>query len=454
MTDQHTNDELQPERLGLLAEYAGPDELIDAARQATDDGYTKVEAYAPFAIIGIDDALKAKGTILPWIVLCCGLTGLCVALAMQCYMNGIEGPWWFSGYAYNISGKPLFSLPAFIPVTFEVIILLSAFGSFFGMILLNKLPKLSNPLFRNERFSSVTTDGFFLFVEADDPKYAEAETSAYLTSIGATAVEGIDSETEGHTVPAFIHMIGALATTAALLPVFYLWAVSSTTSETPRISLFYDMETQAKAKPQTAFSFSDGRAMRKNVTGTIARGGLREEVEYLEGYTPEINVADSNRIQAQFVSDSDNTTIPQEEPEPNWVDGFPEQILKLDAELKPFMDRGQQRYNIYCATCHGLAGDGDGLITQRAMSLIDKNNWILPTNLHSERILKQPNGKLYHTISYGIRKMPGYHTQISPEDRWAIVLYVRALQRTRTATREEIPAEELKKLDDKLKSAK
>lgn len=445
MTDQHHNDDPQapePQPLGLLAQYAGPDDLIDAARQVTDDGYRRVESFAPFAIIGIDEALKAKKTILPWIVLCIGLCGGAFGLAMQVYMNGTGGSWWFAGYPYTISAKPLLSIPAFMPVTFELIILSSAFASFFGMILLNGLPKLSNPLFRNERFSSATSDGFFLFVEADDPKYAEAETSAFLSSVGATAVERIDSEVEGHTVPGVIHMAGALGLTIALLPPFWLWAVSSGTTSTPRISLFYDMEDQAKAKPQTHYAlFADGRAMRRNVEGTVARGWLREDAEYHLGYTPDEGFADARRVKAMLVADTDAAApeTPAEEPEPDWIKDFP---LPVTMEL---MDRGEQRFNIYCSTCHGLGGDGDGLITQRAMDL-GQGTWILPTSIHTEAVIDQPDGRIYNTITNGIRNMPGYKAQISTEDRWAIVLYLRALQRSRAATVDDVPPEELDNL--------
>ena len=108
--------------------------MIVAAEKVTDAGYKKVEAYAPFAVIGIDEALKAKKTILPWIVFCMGLSGCLIGITMQCYMNGMEGSWWLAGYEFLISGKPFFSIPAFIPVTFELTILLSAFGAFFGML--------------------------------------------------------------------------------------------------------------------------------------------------------------------------------------------------------------------------------------------------------------------------------------------------------------------------------
>ena len=470
MSETNPNDApTQPKRLGMLAQFAGPDELIEAAEKTTDAGYQRVEAFAPFAVLGIDEALKQKGTILPWIVFFMGLTGLFGGLGMQLYMNGVEGAWWLSGYDYPISAKPSFSVPAFIPVTFECIILLSAFGSFFGMLILNKLPRLSNPLFRSERFADVTTDGFFLFVEADDPKYADAETEAFLSSIGSTGVEAIDEEAEGHAVPGMIYLVGAaLACIAALPPLYIYYSWASPTSSLPRISFFKDMEAQAKFKAQTATSlFDDGRAARPPVPGTVARGSGMDDTRLYYGIEPEGGVAsllgadglvfaaanNGGKVPARFVSDDApdseapaDAEAPAEEaaePEPNWVTEFPDS-LKLDPA---FMDRGEQRFNIHCAACHGLAGNGDGLVSQRAVK-VSGATWTPPTSLHVDAVVDQPVGKLFNTITNGVRKMPGYKEHIAPEDRWAIILYVKALQRSQAATAEDLPKDKLRELSN------
>ncbi len=123
-----------------------------------------------------------------------------------------------------------------------------------------------------------------------------------------------------------------------------------------------------------------------------------------------------------------------EEPEPNWVREFP---LEVTEEL---MRRGQDRFNIYCAACHGQMGAGNGLSSLRALEL-QQGTWIPPTSLHAEHVVEQPVGQIYHTIKHGIRKMPAYGSQILPEDRWAIVLYVRALQRSQNATLQDVPAD-------------
>ncbi len=110
------------------------------------------------------------------------------------------------------------------------------------------------------------------------------------------------------------------------------------------------------------------------------------------------------------------------------------------------MQRGRQRYDIYCATCHGLAGDGDGMTSQLAFQR-EEPKWIRPLALHSSAVREQAVGQLFQTISNGVRTMPSYGSQIPVEDCWAIVLYVRALQRSRHAAMEDVPEERRKHLE-------
>lgn len=451
MSSEHEQPEpVEAKTLGLLAEFPGPDELVAAAAKTTDAGYRRVEAFSPFPIHGIDEALKARKTILPWLVFLSGLTGCLIAIAMQYYMNASPEGWWpFSGYQYRISGKPYFSLPANIPVTFELIILLSSFGSFFGMWALNGLPRLSNPLFRSERFSTATSHGFFLWVDAKDSKFAEDAAGSHLESIGATAVEPILEETEGRDVPGLIYSIGAVGAAIALVPPLWVAAAAGESNQ-PRLSIWWGMDYQPKYKAQTLTSeqlFADGRAMRVAVPGTVARGSLTDDLRYYRGIEREAEqVADRSGAKTRFVNFLQQDAAPEgaaedAPPEPDWATQIPEQV-----EITPeTMDRGQQRFNIYCATCHGLGGDGDGLITQRAMAL-EQGTWVTPTSLHTDDVRKQPLGKLFGTITNGVRRMPGYARQITVADRWAIVMYVKALQRQRAAEESDVPEDKLEAL--------
>jgi mono/diheme cytochrome c family protein len=116
-----------------------------------------------------------------------------------------------------------------------------------------------------------------------------------------------------------------------------------------------------------------------------------------------------------------------------WARTFPKQVEPSD-EL---MQRGNQRFGIYCTPCHGQLGDGNGMITQRAQDI--GQVWVPPTNIADERLHRQPVGQLFNTVSRGLRNMPAYGAQIEPMDRWAIVMYVRALQRSRHANLSDLP---------------
>ncbi len=117
-----------------------------------------------------------------------------------------------------------------------------------------------------------------------------------------------------------------------------------------------------------------------------------------------------------------------------FTDEFPVPVTEA------LLARGQERYDIFCATCHGLAGAGDGMIHRRAEQLA-QGTWTPPTDLATETVVGRPHGHIYNSIANGIRNMPAYGHQITVEDRWAIVAYVRALQRARNATLDDVPEE-------------
>ncbi|MEX1122147.1 MAG: DUF3341 domain-containing protein [Balneolales bacterium] len=170
---------------GLLAEYKNPAELMHAAGKVAEAGYQKFDAYSPFPIHGMDQAMKMKDSKLGWIVLIHGIMGLLIGLGLQVLTQSVL-------YAHNVAGKPFLNLPAFIPVTFEITVLLSAFGAFFGMFYLNNLPKLHKPLFNSDNFAKATDDGFFICIESDDKLFSEADTEKLLQDAGALNIEKIE----------------------------------------------------------------------------------------------------------------------------------------------------------------------------------------------------------------------------------------------------------------------
>jgi hypothetical protein len=171
---------------GVLAEFGTPAELYRACERVRDAGFTRWDAHTPFPVHGLDKAMGLKRSPLPWIVLVLGLTGAAAGMALQ---------WWVHTRAYPlvISGKPFFSWPAFIPVTFEVAILFAALGAVFGMFGLNRLPMHHHPLFRSRVFERVTDDAFFISIESWDPRFDPTATEALLESMGARRVELLES---------------------------------------------------------------------------------------------------------------------------------------------------------------------------------------------------------------------------------------------------------------------
>jgi Protein of unknown function (DUF3341) len=182
------------ETVAVLAEYDTVDAVMAAADKVRKAGYSRWDVHSPFPIHGIDPIVGIKPTILPWIVLICGTTGMLTGLFLTHYTMAteIKALGQFAGYPYLISGKPLLSTPAYIPPIFELTILFSAFGAVFGMLLLNNLPMLYNPLFRNHRFKRATDDRFFVVIETSDPKYEEAQTVKLLRSTKPLALERVE----------------------------------------------------------------------------------------------------------------------------------------------------------------------------------------------------------------------------------------------------------------------
>jgi hypothetical protein len=168
----------------ILAEFRNPKELTDVAKKMVNSGYSKFDTFSPFPIHGMDKAMNLKKSKLGWIVLVHGILGFTLAVGMMYYMSVID-------YPLNISGKPFFNAPAWVPITFELTVLLSAFGAVFGMFFLNGLPKLHNPLFNVERFKKATDDGFFACIEADDDLFEAEKVKTLFLEAGATHIDEV-----------------------------------------------------------------------------------------------------------------------------------------------------------------------------------------------------------------------------------------------------------------------
>ena len=170
---------------GLLAEFDTPTQLVDAANKIREAGYKKTDAFSPFPLHEIDEALGIKRSILPFLVLGGGIVGLMTGIGLQVFTHVID-------YQIIVGGRPHFSLPSFIPISFEMTILLAAFTAVFGMILLNGLPQPYHPVFNVPRFALATREKFFLLIESKDAKFDYDETKSFMETLNAQEVFDVE----------------------------------------------------------------------------------------------------------------------------------------------------------------------------------------------------------------------------------------------------------------------
>ncbi|MDP7070664.1 MAG: DUF3341 domain-containing protein [Phycisphaerales bacterium] len=184
MVDSHSKAEVW----GLAAQFSTPAGISEAAKKVREAGYRWFDCHVPFPVHGLDKAMGVPYTVLPVIVFFGGLTGLCLAIFLQVFTNSLEVDIWaivsVVGYQFEVSGKPLISTPAFVPVAFELTVLLAALTCVSFMLFLNKLPCLYHPVLKSPKLKRITDDRFVLVIEARDPEFARSTTEALLESLG------------------------------------------------------------------------------------------------------------------------------------------------------------------------------------------------------------------------------------------------------------------------------
>jgi mono/diheme cytochrome c family protein len=212
-------------------------------------------------------------------------------------------------------------------------------------------------------------------------------------------------------MPRFVSSALIVLAVLAVLPFACIYTARVSQSPLPRIHLIQGMDNQHRYKSQQMNPlFADTRESRPPVPGTIAQGRLEEDDGLAKGMR-----------------------------DTKWIETFP---MPVTAGL---LERGQERFAIYCSPCHGLAGRGDGIVAIRADRL-QEGTFVPPTSLQDATVLARPVGHLFNTITNGIRTMPSYGSQIPVHDRWAIVGYVRALQRSAHTPADKLPADERARL--------
>ena len=368
--------------------FEKPNDIIHAAAKVAASGYTKFDVHSPYPVHGMDETMQLKPTRLGRATFVFGAVGTLTALLMIWWMSDID-------YKSIIGGKPFFSIAPSIPITFELTILLGAlFTMFFMLVIFNKLPWNNNPLLYTEYMKRVSSDRFGVTVFANDINFNESEVIKLFEELGSKDISLINrfavEESNVKTPIIDFKFIGLLAVIAVVVAGVTYFTLNFVLFQTP----FDFMWSQPKVLPQTPSTFfADGYSMRIPVEGTVARGFIPYEYKGL----PDSLV----KLLSNPLSVNEN-------------------VLKL----------GEKRFDTYCSPCHGYYGKGDSRL---------RGQFPNPPSLHTDKVRNWSDGSIYHVITNGQNIMPAYDKQINQDDRWAIVHYIRVLQRSLDAKDEDIP---------------
>lgn len=367
---------------GIAATFKTPDEIINAAKKVTSSGFVEFDVNTPYPVHGMDSAMKIKPSKLGFVTLVTGLAGASIALLFMYWTMSVN-------YPLVIGGKPFFALPAFIPVTFELTVLLATVSTVIAMIaLFFRLPDNKHPLHDTEYMKSVSADKYGIVIESTDAKFDEAAVTDFLKKLNPLKIEVIYyPEEESYPIfqPKFIMLLAVIAVVVSGGTYLML-------NKLLYITPFNWMMEQDKLNPQHSSElFSDGYGMRTPVEGTVAKG-----------FIPYPYMGQTN---------------------PTEVLSNPFLPTKENIEL------GKGKYFTYCSPCHGYFADGDSRL---------RGQFPNPPTLHSNRAREFSDGMIYHIITNGQNVMPSYASQITREERWAIVNYVRVLQRAKNASESDL----------------
>jgi len=371
------------ETFAVLGLFDSADALMEAIPKVRAKALGRVEAYTPYPVHGLDEALGLRRSPLGGMVLVMGVLGVLTALLFQ---------WWMSAVDYPLvtGGKDPSSWQAFVPIMFEIMVLFATFTAGLGMLLLlNRLPHWGHPVLQSQAIRGITRDRFALAVEADGA-FDPASARSALADAGALEIEVLPVPAAGPMFTAsFIQRsLAGIAAACVVSGSLLYWAIKLM----PVLPPMVHMENQPKLDPQESSTFfKDGHGMQLPVAGTVARGFLPFAMT-----TPEQSA------------------------------GLVNPLPRTPAVLA----RGRAQYQVHCAVCHGVLGDGVPTLTAAYGAK--------PANLHTPAIRAYSDGTLYGTIVLGKNAMPSYAADMAVDDRWAVVHYVRALQRALNAKDEDV----------------
>ena len=177
--------QLSPALYGIMAEFAQPEQLLNAAQRAYEAGYRKMDAYSPYAVKGVAEAIGFQKTRVPLVVLIGGIIGAATGYVMQWYSAALD-------YPLNVGGRPLHSWPAFVPITFELSVLFAAIAGLLGMLWMNGLPRPYHPIFNAPEFKLASQTRFFLCIESEDARFRPEEVRKFLLALNPVSISEVE----------------------------------------------------------------------------------------------------------------------------------------------------------------------------------------------------------------------------------------------------------------------
>ena len=375
---------LSDKAYAVLGIFDTPNALMQAIPKARAAQLGTVEAYTPYPIHGIDEALGLRRSPLGGMVLVMGILGALTAFGFQYWISAID-------YPIVTGGKAANSWEAFIPIMFEVTVLFATFTAGLGMLLLlNKLPFFGHPVLSSKSITGITRDRYALAIEAEGGGFDSAAAAQALKDAGAVEIEVLPAPDRSPflTSDFILRTLGGILTACVVagLAMFFI------TKWFPLLKPMVYMQDQPRLNVQKPSSFfKDGHGMQQPVAGTVARGHLP------------------------------TATGPQEA-SASLVNPLP--------QTKDVFALGRKAYLNRCEACHGAVGNGQGSMTAAYGGK--------PANLQAQQFRDYPDGKIYWAIVNGKNAMPSHAAYLSDRERWAVVHYVRALQRAQNAKDEDL----------------
>jgi mono/diheme cytochrome c family protein len=368
----------------VLGVFDTPNALMQAIPKARAAKLGTVEAYTPYPIHGIDEALGLRRSPLGGMVLVMGVLGALTAFGFQYWISAID-------YPIITGGKAAGSWEAFIPIMFEVTVLFATFTAGLGMLLLlNKLPFFGHPVLSSKAITGITRDRYVLAIEAEEEGFNSTAAAQILKEAGAVEIEILPAPDRSPflTSDFILRTLGGIfvACVVAGLAMFFV------TKWFPLLAPMKYMQDQPRLNAQKGSTFfKDGHGMQMPVPGTVARGHLP-------------------------------TATGTQDSAANLVNPLP--------RTKEVFAAGRKAYANRCEVCHGAIGNGVGSLTAAYGGK--------PANLQAQQFRDYPDGKIYWAIVNGKNAMPAHAADLTETQRWAVVHYVRAVQRAQNAKDEDL----------------